>query len=445
MNDWLDAESRIERVLQLAEAQQWTEALGELEAAIAINPNDPSWHAQRGQILDQIERYDEAIEAYDQALALAPEQLEIETARAIDLIRIGRYEQAVRVLEEVARARPDYEPAYCHRIAAYTRLGRHDSAEEMFYLAQQIDPDCPNCFHHMAESLACRGLLAKAIYCWHRALEIEPGYPQARERIAEAYRAQKQYDKAREFYLLALRHDPGNTDILAELGDLLIEMDDLPAAAAKFQQVIELAPHCERALVMLGLIASQTGDSDRAVACFEAALKLNDNYPGLRSHLGEAELRRGNHYDALRHLSLALEDDPDDCVGLMAMGNCLFELGRSSEAADYFEHVMDLEPTLAGAHHNLAVCRFLENDFEAGIRHCRDALACDPDNVMVMHKLALACLHLGRWQEAREMIDRGLAADPHHPGLSALPKRFWRLRLRRLLRRGVRRNRLSPG
>ena len=58
MNDWQDAESRVERALQLSEAQQWDEALHELEAAIAINPNDPIWHAQRGQILDQLENFD---------------------------------------------------------------------------------------------------------------------------------------------------------------------------------------------------------------------------------------------------------------------------------------------------------------------------------------------------------------------------------------------------
>ena len=55
MNDWADAENRAERALQLTETQQWSEALDELEAAIEINPNDAIWHAQRGQILDQLD------------------------------------------------------------------------------------------------------------------------------------------------------------------------------------------------------------------------------------------------------------------------------------------------------------------------------------------------------------------------------------------------------
>jgi len=128
----------------------------------------------------------------------------------------------------------------------------------------------------------------------------------------------------------------------------------------------------------------------------------------------------------------------------MAMGNCLLELVRPEEAARHLEHMLALEPAMAGAHHNLAVCRFLENDFEGGVQHCLDALALEPDNAMVMHKLALAYMHLGRWGQAREMVKRGLAADPDHPGLNALPKRFWWARLRRLATRWTPGRRRSP-
>src|SRR5690606_35020600 len=122
---------------------------------------------------------------------------------------------------------------------------------------QQSTQECPSCYHHLAESLACRGLLTKAIYCWQRALELDEEYPFARQRIAEAYRARRELDKALEFYLSAVRHDPGNTHLLCETGDLLIEKGDLDAAAAKFQHVADLDPESARARMMLGLIASR--------------------------------------------------------------------------------------------------------------------------------------------------------------------------------------------
>lgn len=435
MNEWSEAEHRVERALQFTETHQWAEALAELDAALQIIPNDALWHAQRGQILDQLERYHEAVESYVQAAELEPDHVGYRTALAIDLIRTDRFADAIELLERVARAHPGHEPAYCHRIAAYTRLGDHDRAEEMFYLAQQIQPDCPNCFHHMAESLACRGEFQRAVYCWERALEIEPDYPHARQRIAEAHRASMQLDKAHEHYLSAYRNDPGNTDILGDLGDLLIEMGRLSDAAAKFQMLVELDPESVRGHVMRGLIASRLDDLDLAAHAFTRGLELDEEHPGLRTHLGEVELRRGKHYDALRHLSLAIEDDPDDTIARMAMGNCLLELGRSREAAEHYEHVIALEPTIAGTFHNLAVCQFLESDFDAGIRHCLQALELEPENLMVIHKLALAYLHRGQWRDARRMIRLGLGIDPTHGGLTALPRRFIGLRLRHLLHR----------
>jgi tetratricopeptide (TPR) repeat protein len=307
----------------------------------------------------------------------------------------------------------------------------------MFYLAQQISECCPNCFHHMAESLACQGRLDQAIYCWRRALEIEPEYPHARQRIAESYRALNQQEQAYAYYVQALRDDPGDTEILAELGDLLVDMERLEDAIAKFNQAVELDPEFVRGHVMLGLISSQQNDMDRAMRHLHLALKLDQHYPGLRSHLGEVELRRGNHYDALTHLSISLEDDPDDLIALMAIGNCLLELLRPDEAASHFEHAIHLEPTMAGAHHNLAVCRFLANDFDRGIRCCREAIRLDPRNLLFIHKMALACVHVERWREARRWIRRGLKLNAHHDGLSRLYRKYWWIRLRACGRHGL--------
>ena len=435
MRDWLEAETRIERAQQLSEQHRWPEALDELDAALAINPNDATWHAQRGHVLDQLERHEEAADAYRSAIDLDLASPDVATALAVDLIRTGRHAEAITRLEQLAREQADYEPAYCNRIAAYTRMGDHEQAEQMFYQAQNITEDCPNCFHHMAESLACQGLLDRAIYCWQRTLEIAPDYPMARQRIAEAHWMLGQHEKGREYYLSAMRSDPGNAELIAEFGDLLVELDDLFGAAAKFRQALDLDPDSTRPKVMLGLICSQQGDVESAVKYMEAALAEDQHHPGLRSQLGEAELRRGNLYVALRHLSLAVEDDPDDPMAQMAMGNCLLQLGRPSEAAEHYKRMIDLDGDMAGPHHNLGICCFLQHDFEGGICHCQEALRIDPQNVPVLHKLALAYLHLGRWREAAEMRERGLAIDPDHEGLNSLPRRFWRARVQRTLRR----------
>jgi Flp pilus assembly protein TadD len=101
----------------------------------------------------------------------------------------------------------------------------------------------------------------------------------------------------------------------------------------------------------------------------------------------------------------------------------------------HYLHLIEIEPEMAGAYHNLAVCRFLADDFEGGIEQCEKARAIEPDNVMVLHKLALAYLHTGRWRRARDMAQQGLALVPDHPGLIAIPRSYLGFCIRLVSRR----------
>jgi biopolymer transport protein ExbB/TolQ len=62
MNDWEDAERRVEKAQELFEQRRWLEALEELRAATSINPYNASWFFNIGLTLDEMERYEEAIE-----------------------------------------------------------------------------------------------------------------------------------------------------------------------------------------------------------------------------------------------------------------------------------------------------------------------------------------------------------------------------------------------
>ena len=172
MNDWLDAEQRVERAQQLFECHRWDEALAELDAALAINSNNALWHAQRGYALEELQRDADAAEAYQRSLSLDPDDNEVTYALGATLARLGRLARALEIFEELARRDPQLEAVYCHRIELYAELGRHEQAEEVFYLAQQINDECPDCFFNMGGSLASRGEHERAIFCRRKTLAL---------------------------------------------------------------------------------------------------------------------------------------------------------------------------------------------------------------------------------------------------------------------------------
>ena len=435
--DWLDAEESADRAQRLVESHEWEQALVELDAVIAVHPHEALWHTQRAQVLDELDRLDEAAEAYRQAHELDPDSIELTTCLVIALIRVGRYEEAVRFLEDLARRQPDYEPAFCHSLAAYTRLGDHDKAEEMFYSAQQINDQCPNCFHHLAESLACRGLFEKALYCWQRVLEIDPDYPQVHRRMAQVYRIQGDHGKARESCLAARRQYPADFDVLADLGDLLVDMKDYAGATAKYTHLLELKPGHARASVMLALMEMRVGRYDSAIPRLESVLIEQPDYPGLYGYLGEAWLGNGDVHRAMTFLTTALEQDPRDMIALLAMGNSLLLLQRASEATTYYLRALEVEPATATALHNLAVCRFMAGAVFGGLRYCARALRLEPRNVALIHKTALALARLEHWAEAKAVIEQGLALQPDHTGLRELARKLRWMKFRCFLDRLV--------
>lgn len=430
MNDWFDAEQRAERAQQLTEARRWREALSEIDAALEVNPTNVLWLGQRAFLLDQLENFEEAVSAYEEALKVEPQEKELLLRLAIDLARVGRFSTALDTFHRLTDHHPDYEPGYCFQIAAYAELGQHEKAEEAFYLAQQLKDDCPQCFFHMGLSLAERSEFKKAIYCWNRVLELDPEFEGVKGLIARGYRGMSDFEKSEEFYLAAIREEPGEIDLLYEMGDLLAETGNLNGAMAKFRQVIELEPDHADAHFALGHVSLQADDAETALTCFDRVREFDPDRAGLDLQQGSACLRLGRLKDARRHLKRAAVNEPENRDALMLLGNCLLRLHEPKPAADVFRSVLALDAELPHAHHNLGVCCFMLGQHALGIEHCRRAIELKPDYRIAIIKCALGYQRLGQFGEARAMIEYGLGIDPENAFLGELRARLWRVRIR---------------
>ncbi|NOX59278.1 MAG: tetratricopeptide repeat protein [Planctomycetes bacterium] len=430
MNDWYEAESRVEKAHQLAESRRWPEALSEIEAALKINPEHGTWQAHRGYILDQLERFDEAIDAYRLSARLDPSDVDVFMALGIDLARTLRCEEAIEALERAERLDPEIEASYCYRILAYCELGDHEKAEEMFYLAQQIKDDCPVCFYHIGGSLAARGQFDRAIYCWNRTLDIDPAYRGAKQSIALAYKELGKLDRAREYFLAEIREDPGNVDLLFDVAELEMEASNPSRSASKLQQIVELEPDYAQAHFSLGEVMLDLDKPNEALEALRTAQELDPDLPRLNLRTGQALFRLAKYAEAARHLSSAHREDQDDDSALLAWGGCLLRLESIEEAAQKFQSVLDLDDTSSQGHHNLAVCRFLQGRHDDGLVHVMRAIELNPCDLAAMHKAVLVLMHLRRWSDARSMIDRAITIDPNDSALCEIRDRMWKLRLR---------------
>src|SRR4051812_44790011 len=89
MNDWDDAERRVEKAQELFEQHRWQEALEDLRAASSITPYNGSWFFNIGLALAEMDRFEEAIEASRHALGIDANDLQALNHLGIDLHRVG--------------------------------------------------------------------------------------------------------------------------------------------------------------------------------------------------------------------------------------------------------------------------------------------------------------------------------------------------------------------
>ena len=123
MNDWYDAEQRVERAKELFDQRKWSEALDELQEAVSLNPYNAGWFFNIGLTLDEMERFDEAVKAYRQALEIDPEDVDALSHLGADLARVGHHKDALKTFEQIEAIDSSYEPSYCTRIDIYRQLG----------------------------------------------------------------------------------------------------------------------------------------------------------------------------------------------------------------------------------------------------------------------------------------------------------------------------------
>jgi tetratricopeptide (TPR) repeat protein len=104
---------------QLSQAGKVSEAIGQYEQSLRLNPDYARAHRDLGVALERTGRVQEAIEQYEQALRLNPDYLMAHFNLAVALEHGGKIPDAIQHYQQALRINPDFTEAH----SALTRLG----------------------------------------------------------------------------------------------------------------------------------------------------------------------------------------------------------------------------------------------------------------------------------------------------------------------------------
>lgn len=166
-----------------------------------------------------------------------------------------------------------------------------------------------------------------------------------------------------------------------------------------------------------GQVYAQTGDHDRALAHYSAAIELDPCYSEYYNDRGNLYLRLGRAEDAERDFLRAIELSAPYPEVWFNLGRCYSRLSRHDQAERAYARAVDLDPARPAPWVNLARERqALGRPLEA-LAAYDAAVGLDAGNPLVLANRAGLRLSLGRAEEALEDLDRAVALDPANPAL----------------------------
>jgi tetratricopeptide (TPR) repeat protein len=330
----------------------------------------------------------------------------------------GRLEDAETAYLEALGIYRQVPPALLRLGEVYLALDRREDAERLINEALTLDADSAAAQAALGEVYLAQGRNDEAIELLEMALASVPEATRLYYPLAMAYRGSGDLDKARE--LMARRGPVGvrPTDplidglALLKTGERAYLLEGQAAfragryeeAAIAFRKAVAAAPDSVAARIDLGSALGEQGDVEGALAEYDKALEIAPANPTALFNAGVLRARRGELQLAVEHLRFAAQIAPEDATIRLQLGNALGESG----------------------------------DLDAALLHYRAAVELDPASEGGRLGESRTLIALGRYAEARDVLEEGLAQLPTSERLTHDLSRLLAMGPDRSLRDGAR-------
>ena len=150
-----------------------------------------------------------------------------------------------------------------------------------------------------------------------------------------------------------------------EKGWNLMNLGDFVGAIQATKKALELSPGDVQAETQLGSAQMKNGDHDEALATFQQVLLKEPANAMARVNVGYICLKKRIFGEAIEHLSKAIRLDNDQKATLYAhfyLGLVYFEREMFEDAETFFEKTIDRAPMMIEAFYHLGKAKWLAND-----------------------------------------------------------------------------------
>lgn len=169
-----------------------------------------------------------------------------------------------------------------------------------------------------------------------------------------------------------------------------------------YEEIIHTHPQHADALHLLGVLAAQTNEPEKALTLIKQAITLNPNKAPFYNNLGNTQQQLKQFDAALRSCNQAIAIKPDYAEAHNNRGNALQALEKFDDALASYDQAIALKPDYAEAHNNRGHVLHALQKFDDALASYDKAIRLKPD-------YAEAHNNRGNTLQALEQFDAALA------------------------------------
>lgn len=192
----------------------------------------------------------------------------------------------------------------------------------------------------------------------------------------------------------------------------LIASGKLSRAESLCTKLIKQDPHQIDALHLLGIIALNRQQFDKAVQLFSQLLKIRPDHAINHYNLGLAYHSSGKNVLAVQHLKKATELQPNMAVAYKDLCAALKDTNDFEQAVSAGRKAISLTPQDPSANYNLAVALHEWRDFEESFKYYQITDKLTPDKPAILFKLGQVYQGRGEIENARACFRRVIELYP---------------------------------
>jgi tetratricopeptide (TPR) repeat protein len=159
--------------------------------AIAIEPQDPVYHNNLGNVHRELDDPQAALQAYDKALSVRPDYFEAHVNRGTTLRDLGRFDKAIDAYRTALRLQPDDHGLLNDLAGVLRQHGELAAAVACYRQALAIRPSSARLHLNLGLVLEESGDMDAAMAAYRRAAELEPAMVEAHDHLRRALKGEQ--------------------------------------------------------------------------------------------------------------------------------------------------------------------------------------------------------------------------------------------------------------